>query len=144
MRCIECDGTGRLDWEPWKPIGDSPCQACGGTGVGSDDDFERKLREAVAKIGMVYFVRDDANGRIKISTALNPLARLRDLQTGSSVPLRLLGMYPGGREAEQSAHQTWASRRLAGEWFDDRDREISRILLWVVRTSSTGIVWPNP
>lgn len=144
MRCIECDGTGFNANVPWEPESDEPCKACGGTGVGSNDEFEQKVREAVAKIGMVYFVRDDTNGRIKIGTALNPLSRLRDLQTGSSVPLRLLGIYPGGREAEQASHLTRASRRLAGEWFDDRDREISRILLWTVRTGSTGIVWPNP
>ncbi|WP_439364245.1 GIY-YIG nuclease family protein [Bradyrhizobium sp. DASA03005] len=139
MRCIGCDGTGIHP--ELMPDVRSPCARCNGTGKTSDDDFEEKLRDATAKIGMVYFVRDDINQRIKIGTALNPLERLRALQTGSSVRLRLMAMCGGGRKTERQFHETWTARRLQGEWFDDRDREITRILLWTFR--GDGIVWPE-
>lgn len=140
MRCTRCDGTGvRAKLLPDESH--EPCTECAGTGHAPDDEFEAKLREAEAKIGMVYFVRDDINERIKIGTTLNPLQRLRDLQTGSSFRLRLMAMCGGGRKAERNFHETWASRRLTGEWFDDSDREISRIVLWSF--GSEGIIWPE-
>lgn len=144
MRCMSCDGTGFKPTEPWEPEGNEPCHACRGTGLGPDDEYESKVRDAVAKIGMVYVLRDDANGRVKIGTALNPLSRMRDLQTGSSTRLRLLAMMAGGRKVEQEFHALWSERRLAGEWFDDRDRKISRIILWACGTGNDSIVWPNP
>lgn len=142
MRCTQCDGSGAV-FSLHAPGSAAECPACEGTGREADDEFEARLREAVAKIGMVYVVRDDANSRIKIGTALNPLARLRDLQTGSSVPLHLIAMFAGGRKSERSFQETWAMRRLQGEWFDDADREISRIILWTAQTGN-GVVWPNP
>lgn len=142
MRCMSCDGAGIEFGQPWEPIGENPCKGCGGTGEGPDDEYETKLREAVAKIGMVYVLRDDANGRVKIGTALNPLARLRNLQTGSSTRLRLVAIMPGGRAGERALHDIWPERRLSGEWFDDQDRTISRVILWSIR--SEGAVWPDP
>lgn len=107
------------------------------------DDFERKLEEAAAKIGMVYVVRDDAMGRVKIGTSLNPLQRLRDLQTGSSSPLRLLALFPGGRWAEQQFHKNHADRRLDGEWFEDGDGYVSDLLIEVAEMDVNSIAWPQ-
>lgn len=143
MRCLSCDGSGlEFGFEPWEPLTNEPCKSCGGTGKAPDDEYETKLRKAISKIGMVYVLRDDVNGRVKIGVALNPLARLRNPQTGSSTRLRLLAIMPGGREGERSLHAIWPERRLSGEWFDDRDRTISRIILWSIR--SEGAVWPDP
>ena len=91
---------------------------------------------------MVYFVRDDVNGRIKIGSSLNPLDRLRDVQTGSSFRLRLMAMCPGGRKSERHLQETFASRLIAGEWFDDRDREITRMILWAF-SGDNAIIWPE-
>jgi hypothetical protein len=141
---MNCDGTGFKPTLPWEPDdGDDPCPACGGTGIGPNDEYEQKVRDAVAKIGTVYVLRDDANARVKIGTALNPLMRMRDLQTGSSNRLRLIAMLPGGRRAERDLQNIWPERRIGGEWFDDRDRLISRIIIWSAQTGN-GIVWPNP
>lgn len=139
MRCGACDGTG-MRFGAIREL-DKACLRCKGSGMQPDDQFEERVREAISKIGMVYMVRDDVNGRVKIGTSLNPLERLRALQTGSSVPLRLVAMWGGGRKAEQDVHAIWPQRRLAGEWFDDRDREISRII--VSSIGSSGIVWPS-
>lgn len=138
MRCTSCDGMGV---RPHVSSEDSPCDACQATGRLPNDLFEEKLREAAAIVGMVYFIRDDANGRIKIGTSLNPLGRLRELQTGNGTRLRLMSISPGGRAAERSYHKTFAARRLIGEWFDDSDRSITRILL--MSKSRESAFWPD-
>ena len=139
MRCDFCDGM--KIWPEFNPDNPKTCPECKGTGRIPNDDLGAKLREAIAKIGMVYFVRDDISQRIKIGTSLNPLGRLNDLQTGSSVRLRIMAMCGGGRKAEREFHQIFAKRRLQGEWFDDADREISRIVFVSVRGS--GVIWPD-
>lgn len=138
MRCTSCDGMGI---RPRMSSGDEPCDSCDATGKLPNSLFEEKLREAAAKVGMVYFIRDDAAGRIKIGTSMNPLGRLRELQTGSGARLRLMSISPGGREAERSYHSTFAERRLIGEWFDDSDRWISQILIASIGNQSA--MWPD-
>lgn len=138
MRCTSCDGIGL-----YVAIArdDEPCKECGGSGRLPDDLLIEKISAATAKIGMVYFIRDDVNNRIKIGTSINPVGRLRDLQTGSSVRLRLMAMTAGGRKSEAINHEIFAQWRLAGEWFDDSNRQITRILL--ASLSKDGSFWPD-
>lgn len=105
--------------------------------------LEQRIREAVSKIGMVYFVRDDVAGNIKIGTAMNPLKRIQQLQTGSSVPLRLIAMTTGGRKEEVAFHAMWKKRRLAGEWFDDSDNAISENIYATSRYGGGFTIWPT-
>jgi hypothetical protein len=63
----------------------------------------------------VYFA--DAGGHIKIGWSRKVSTRLAQLQTGSAVPIRLLGTMPGGRAAEQRIHEQFAHLRISGEWF---------------------------
>lgn len=66
----------------------------------------------------VYFIQAGEGGPIKIGwTGGNPLARLRDLQTGNHEPLKLRGCFPGTFEDEQALHARFASSRMTGEWF---------------------------
>ena len=81
------------------------------------------------------------NHRIKIGTSINSLDRLGELQTDSSMPLSLMAMCGGGRKTEREFHETWGDRRIAGEWFNDNDREITRCVLSAFCRS--GIVWPE-
>lgn len=66
---------------------------------------------------MIYFIRADVVGYIKIGHAGDPAARLADLQTASPVPLSLIQTAPGGREEEADLHCRFAGARLHGEWF---------------------------
>lgn len=138
MRCTSCDGTGL-----WVSINqpDGLCRECNGSRRLSNDLLIEKVSAATAKIGMVYFIRDDVNNRIKIGTSINPIGRLRNLQTGSSVRLRLMAMAAGGRKSEAINHEIFAQYRLAGEWFDDSNRQITRILL--ASLSKDGSFWPD-
>lgn len=63
----------------------------------------------------VYFA--DAGGQIKIGWSKKVSARLAQLQTGSAVPIKLLGTTPGGRAVERRIHERFAHLRLSGEWF---------------------------
>lgn len=68
---------------------------------------------------MIYFVEADGAGAIKIGFVAGEDAadRVRDLQTGSPVPLRLLGTMPGTLQDENDLHRRFASARIHGEWF---------------------------
>jgi hypothetical protein len=68
----------------------------------------------------VYFV--EGGGLVKIGIAQFPEIRLRALQVGSPVPLRLLKVIPIGRKwdayrKEEALHEQFAAHRVHGEWF---------------------------
>jgi hypothetical protein len=63
----------------------------------------------------VYFA--EADGRIKIGWSRKVATRVAQLQTGSPVPIKLLGVTPGGRSLERELHHRFAADRLTGEWF---------------------------
>lgn len=65
----------------------------------------------------VYFVQGFDGGPIKIGRARDPHLRVRELQTGSPVPLDLLCTLPGGEVLEAGLHAAFAGSRLHGEWF---------------------------
>jgi hypothetical protein len=65
----------------------------------------------------VYFA--GSGGQIKIGWSRKVSARLAQLQTGSPIPIKLLGTMPGGRAVERRLHEQFAHLRLAGEWFAD-------------------------
>jgi hypothetical protein len=76
------------------------------------------------KKSVIYFI-EDGLGRIKIGfTDGDPYVRLQDLQTGSSVPLRLIGSMAGNKDTEKDLHRRFAAWRVlfAGqEWFTPTD-----------------------
>jgi hypothetical protein len=61
-------------------------------------------------------------------TTKDPRKRVKQLQTGCPVPLKLLGWYPGSLRQERELHEQLAEFRLTGEWFrlDERASEILR------------------
>jgi hypothetical protein len=54
---------------------------------------------------------------VKVGYAIDPLVRMRGLQTGSSDELRLLFVAPGDQQDEVRVHHRFADARMAGEWF---------------------------
>ena len=68
---------------------------------------------------VVYFIQQGDTGPIKIGTTVLALldSRLKQLQTSSPLPLRLLGVMEGGHNLERRFHERFASHRMAGEWF---------------------------
>lgn len=66
---------------------------------------------------MIYFIRDEAIGFIKIGTAGDPARRLAALQTGNPHPLALIGVLPGGPAEEKRLHRQFGWAQARGEWF---------------------------
>lgn len=65
----------------------------------------------------VYFIEGIGLQRIKIGKARDPKQRLKQMQTSSPVPLRLLGTVAGTTHLEKRLHKEFASLRTEGEWF---------------------------
>lgn len=66
----------------------------------------------------VYLIGSPDSPLVKIGWSDNPKRRLRNLQSGSPVPLRLLAVYEGGHYVEAELHRRFADKRVHGEWFD--------------------------
>lgn len=75
---------------------------------------------------MVYFIECD--GLVKIGVSDDPYTRLKELSTGSSSPLRLLGCIPGGFKREKELHRKFANQRATGEWFYLSNEDIEGVL----------------
>lgn len=66
----------------------------------------------------VYLIGSAGSPLVKIGWTGNPEQRLRNLQTGSPVPLQLLAVFEGGAIVEAELHRRFADKRRHGEWFD--------------------------
>lgn len=71
----------------------------------------------MSKTRSVYFVEAGKGGPIKIGTAYDVPARIRDLQGANAKKLHLLVTVPGGHKIERQLHRRFKSERLSGEWF---------------------------
>jgi len=66
-----------------------------------------------------YFVQGVCGGNIKIGfTSQEPIQRLRNLQTGSPVKLRFVGLIE--EDVEKKLQDKFKHLRLHGEWFDNK------------------------
>ncbi|HYT91147.1 MAG TPA: GIY-YIG nuclease family protein [Gemmataceae bacterium] len=77
---------------------------------------EREVEDAEGGT-YIYFVEAVGQERIKIGKADNPEARVMQLQTGSAVELRLLGVIADQPSREAELHAAFAKDRVQGEWF---------------------------
>lgn len=66
---------------------------------------------------MIYAIEAVGLDRVKFGRAKNPASRIRELSTGSPVPLRLVAAVGWHDEKERFIHAAFAEFRLAGEWF---------------------------
>jgi hypothetical protein len=73
----------------------------------------------------VYMIRSGALGDVKIGFANDPLARLRQIQTGHPAKLRIIRVLEGDRGVERSLHERFQPQRLNGEWFSFSDDMLS-------------------
>ena len=58
----------------------------------------------------------------------DPVARLKNLQTGSPLPLGIYTAIDGNRETEKRFHQTFAPLRIHGEWFSVKGKLLDFLL----------------
>lgn len=77
-----------------------------------------RLMRASPHASWVYFVR--CGSYVKIGHGADPTRRLRDFEAGNPYPLRLIGMFPGGKLEERRLHEAFERLRHATageEWF---------------------------
>lgn len=65
----------------------------------------------------VYVIRVGENGPVKIGWSRQPLRRLKNMQTASVEPMRLLGTADGELKTEKELHRQYKHLQLRGEWF---------------------------
>lgn len=66
---------------------------------------------------MLYAIQAGDDGPVKLGTAVDPVARLRVLQTPHHTRLHLRAAWPGERVDERALHARFGANRLHGEWF---------------------------
>ena len=72
--------------------------------------------------GKIYFIQGRDGTPIKIGKAIDPNARLLQLQTAHTEPLRLLAVIEsGGLKLERELHRRFSQYRVHGEWFRPDD-----------------------
>jgi len=73
-------------------------------------------RKAVTAESHTYLIEAEGSHLVKIGIASDPVRRLRELQTGQPMELRLLWSIAG--DYEHDLHVHFAAHRVRGEWFD--------------------------
>lgn len=66
---------------------------------------------------MIYFIRNESAGLIKIGFSRSPRTRRSNLQSAAGVKLEIIGVMRGARKAEAVLHERFAEDRVRGEWF---------------------------
>lgn len=72
-----------------------------------------------------YLILDGISGYVKIGRAANPERRRKSLQTGTAIPLELLGVYDG--DLENELHKEYKRYRVLGEWFSIPTNELASL-----------------
>lgn len=78
---------------------------------------EEQWQKAHANLGSVYFILDADNNRVKIGHSRDPWKRLKQLQTGSSAKLSLIGIMAASAEVEKRLHSDMREHNVHREWF---------------------------
>jgi hypothetical protein len=74
------------------------------------------IRRRPSERRFVYFVASGENA-VKIGVTDDVLSRMKELQTKSPLPLKLLLVMPGDRETKYELHQAFWALRISGGWF---------------------------
>lgn len=66
---------------------------------------------------MIYFILNEENQHIKIGYSVNPLKRIKALQTGNSYNLEILTVIEGDISMEKLLHKKFKNYKIKNEWF---------------------------
>jgi hypothetical protein len=101
--------------------------------LAENDSLYELLKVAITGAGAqdashVYLV-GHPGGYTKIGIARDANNRLRNLQTSSPVPLRLLAFFrlPNPKGVEKTLHDYFRDKRVSGEWFNLSGHDIKQI-----------------
>lgn len=89
--------------------------------------------------GLIYFLRFGKSGPVRIGFTKTTLRqRLRELQAGSPIPLRLLGTMNGTMGEEIELHRRFEPLRVLHSWYHSDPELLSRIAYFVTRDGREG------
>ncbi|MBC8877195.1 MAG: GIY-YIG nuclease family protein [Planctomycetes bacterium] len=89
---------------------------------------------------MIYFIRDEETGDIKIGlTASHPEGRRRACQTGNPRELVLLFQMEGSKQDEDALHERFADANVRGEWF----KAVPELLLFIAEAKVSQLEAEN-
>jgi hypothetical protein len=84
------------------------------------------VAQQIAEHGAVYLIGTKRGGVVKIGHAVDVYRRLKDLRTGfPGGAIYVLSFIPGSNRIEAGLHELFSDLRINGEWFNDREMEIS-------------------
>jgi hypothetical protein len=66
---------------------------------------------------LIYVIRNDRDGFLKIGFSDDPMKRLKQLQTATPYKMELVAVFEGERDLEAAIHRHLRHHRLSGEWF---------------------------
>jgi hypothetical protein len=89
----------------------------------------------------VYFLQAGEDGPIKIGVTGNLPQRLRSLEAGCPLPLRVLLVVRAGRVTEQAMHQRFHADRLHHEWFRPSSDLLAYIAGFAERDQEREAIW---
>lgn len=86
-------------------------------------DIVIQIKQPPARGPCVYVIEASPGSPVKIGFTKGLIsARIKELQTGSHAPLRLITAAPAERKIESAIHRHLKSDRLTGEWFRRSNR----------------------
>ncbi len=85
-----------------------------------------------------YLAKNSTNGLIKIGKSINPISRIKQLETGSGAKLIVLAVIDD--DIESKLHRQFEKFRKHGEWFFD-DGSLSKFISELKQNSGKGQVW---
>jgi hypothetical protein len=77
--------------------------------------------------GYVYAAFAERKEQVKIGHSMDPLRRIRQLQTANGEELQLISVFVGDKKAEDNLLHEFSYYRIRGEWFRGDARLISRL-----------------
>ena len=76
---------------------------------------------------MIYFIRQNSNGPVKIGVSVNPERRLLSMQTINPDPLHIMKVVNGSYAMEALLHEKFSDARINGEWFEPTEALLAYI-----------------
>lgn len=78
---------------------------------------------------MIYFIRDEASGHLKIGYAVDPWRRLSKIQSDTPARVDIVAIEDGGVDREAELHLQFSHARSRGEWFRPADDLVAYVAL---------------
>jgi hypothetical protein len=96
--------------------------------IDSDGYYRPLFPTEVYRHHRVYFVQAGDDGPVKIGFSTDTQRRLKELQTASPAPLKLLAQVIGTPAIEAFVHKVLRKKHVRGEWYAIDDDDISYAL----------------